>query len=186
MKVRKLQSRGLSIRAIAKKFGISRYAVRCYVNADTLPERRRPSMLDPFEPYLKKRREEGCCNGMQLWRELRKQGYPGSRKRVAQWVRQRREEPAPTTPNKYRSRSNASPGGSRAFRGSSPRQQVWLLLREPEDLSDDEQRALRQMRGLCEDVAAAHPLTQQFVRMIRAREAEAFDPWLEAPERGAV
>jgi hypothetical protein len=29
-------------------------------------------MLDPFEPYLKKRWEEGWRNGMQLWRELRK------------------------------------------------------------------------------------------------------------------
>jgi transposase len=55
-----------------------------------------------------------------------------------------------------------------------------LRLREPEDLADDEQEALKQMQGFCEDVAAAYPLTQQFVRMIRAREAEAFDPWFEA------
>ena len=70
-KVRKLHSRGMSLHAIARKLGISRY-----VNADTFPERRphrrRPSMLDPFEPYLKKRWEEGCRNGMHLWRELRK------------------------------------------------------------------------------------------------------------------
>jgi transposase len=189
-KVCKLHSRGMSLRAIARKLGISRYAVRRYVNADTFPERRphrrRPSMLDPFESYLKKRWEEGCRNGMQLWRELRKQGYLGSRKRVAQWVQQRRKEPASTTPKKYLSRSGGSPGGSSAARGSSPRQQVWLLLREPEDLSDDEQRALRQMQGICEDVAAAYSLTQQFVRMIRAREAEAFDPWLEAAEGSGV
>jgi transposase len=70
-KVRELHSRGMSMRTIAKKLGISRY-----VDADTFPERRphrrRPSMLDPFEPYLKRRWEEGCRNGMQLWRELRK------------------------------------------------------------------------------------------------------------------
>ena len=178
------------MRAIAEKLGISRYAVRRYVNADTFPERRphrrRPSMLDPFEPYLRKRWKEGCRNGMQLWRELRERGYPGSRKRVAQWVQQRRKEPAPTTPKKYLSRSGGLPSGSGAARGSSPRQQVWLLLREPEDLSDDEREALRQMLGVCEDVVAAYPLAQQFVRMIRAREAEAFNPWLEAAEGSSV
>jgi transposase len=189
--VRELHSRGMSMRTIAKKLGISRYAVRRYVNADTFPERRphrrRPSMLDPFEPYLKRRWEEGCRNGMQLWRDLHKQGYPGSRKRVAQWVQQRREEPAPTTPKKYLSRSSDGlPGGSGAARGSSPHQQAWLLLREPEDLSDDEREALKQMQGVCEDVVAAYPLAQQFVRMIRAREAEAFNPWLEAAEGSSV
>lgn len=46
----------MSMRVIAKKLSVSRYAVRRYVDADTFPERRphrrRPSMLDPFEPYL--------------------------------------------------------------------------------------------------------------------------------------
>jgi hypothetical protein len=129
-KVRKLHSRGMSMRAIAEKLGISRYAVRRYVNADTFPERRphrrRPSMLDSFESYLRRRWKEGTRNGMQLWRELRERGYPGSRKRVAQSVRQRRKEPAPTTPKKYLSRSGGSPSGSGAARGSTPRRQVWL------------------------------------------------------------
>jgi transposase len=75
---------------------------------------------------------------------------------------------------------------SEASGGSSPRQQVWLLLREPEDLVDDEREALKQMRGVCEDVAAVYPLAQQFVRMIRARQAEAFDSWLEAAEGSVV
>lgn len=115
----------------------------------------------PFEPYLRRRWEEGARNGVQLWRELQERGYPGSRKRVAQWVQQRREEPAPTTPNKYLSRSGGSLGGSasgsQTARSSSPRQ----LLRELEDLSDDERDALRQMRGACEDVAVAYPLARQ-------------------------
>lgn len=189
-KVRELHSRDMSMRAIDQKPSISRYAARRYVNSDTFPEhrshRRRPSMLDPFEPYFQKRWEEGCRNGLRLWRELRERGYPGSRERVAWWVQQRREEPAPTTPNKYLSRSGESPGGSGATRGSSPRRQVWLLVREPEDLSDDEREALTRMLGACEDVVAAYPLAQQFVRMFRPREVEAFVPWLEAAEASGV
>lgn len=42
------------------------------------------------------------------------------------------------------------------------------------------------MRGACEDVVAAYPLARRFVRMIRLREAEAFDPWLEAAEASGV
>ncbi|MEW6636358.1 MAG: transposase [Actinomycetota bacterium] len=179
-KVRTLHSRGMSLRAIANKLGISRYAVKRYANADTFPEhrphRRQPSMLDPYEPYLKERWKEGCRNGMQLWRELRERGYPGSRKRVAQWVQQRRKEPAASTPNKYLSRSGEFLGRSGASHGSSPRQQVWLLLRDPEDLIDDEQDALRQMQEACEEVVAAYPLAQQFVRMIRLRKVAALDP----------
>lgn len=189
-KVRELRFQGMSLRAIANKLCISRYAVKRYVNADTFPEhrphRRQPSMLDPFEPYLKKRWKEGCRNGMQLWRELRERGYPGSRKRVAQWVQQRREQPAASTPNKYLLHSGKSPGSSGASRGSSPRRQVWLLLRDPEDLSNDEQDTLRQMREACEEVAAAYPLTQQFVRMVRLRQAEVFDPWLKAVEASGI
>jgi hypothetical protein len=74
--------------------------------------------------------------------------------------------------------------------GCSPRLDAtpagMAALREPEDLSDDERKALRQMQGVCDDVAAAYPLAQQFVGKIRAREAEAFDPWLEAAERSGV
>lgn len=188
-KVRNTRSRGMSMRAISQKLGISRYAVRRHVNADTFPERhphrRQRSMLDPFETYLAGRWEEGCRNGVQLWRELQERGYPGSRKRVAQWVQQRREEPAPQTPKKYLSRSGSS-SRSRASRGSSPRRQVWLLLRQPEDLSDDEREALRKMREVCEDVGAAYPLAQQFARMIRLRKAEVFGPWLDAAEASGV
>jgi transposase len=189
-KVRRLHYQGMSLRAIANKLGISRYAVKRYANADTFPEhrphRRQPSMLDPFEPYLKKRWKEGCRNGMQLWRELRERGYPGSRKRVAQWVQREREEPAASTPSKYLSRSGESPGRSGTSHGSSPRQQVWLLLRDPEDLSDDEQDALGQMREACTEVVAAYPLAQQFVRMIRLRQVEALDLWLKAVEASAL
>ena len=42
------------------------------------------------------------------------------------------------------------------------------------------------MQGVCEDVVAAYPLAQQFVRMIQAREAEGFNPWLEAIEMSDV
>ena len=143
-------------------------------------------MLDPFEPHLKKRFEQGCGNGLQLWRELREMGYGGSRKRVAQWVQKRREEPAPSTPKRYlqgegnEGVSTADSGSKRQGAGASIRRLSWLLVREPERLSAAESTALAQMRRLCRDVKVVYPLAQEFVRMIREQEGAAFEPWLEA------
>lgn len=104
-KVKKLHEQGMEMLTICRATGMSRGAVRRYVHADTFPERRRhppqPSMLDPFKPYLARRWEEGCHVAMQLWREIKEQGYPGSPGRVLQWARQRRHEPAPSTPGRY-------------------------------------------------------------------------------------
>lgn len=58
----------MNMLAICRTLGMSREAVRRYVHADSFPERRRPprqsSMLDPFEPYLGKRWQEGCRNAL--------------------------------------------------------------------------------------------------------------------------
>jgi transposase len=187
--VRRLHAEGMSLRAIGKELGISRYLVQRYAKADAFPEHRphspRPSMLDPFEKYLEKRWEQGCHNGLQLWRELCEMGYTGSRKRVAQWAQKRRKEPAPSTPSRYLHSEGheevpTSEGDANEQSASaSVRRLSWLLVREPEQLCEAESAALAQMLRLCRDVRVVYPLAQEFVRMVREREAGAFEPWLE-------
>ena len=67
-----LHREGLSLRAIARHLHVSRKVVHRAVRAGTFPERvptsRRPSKLDPYLPYLRKRWEEGCHNSSQLAR----------------------------------------------------------------------------------------------------------------------
>ena len=104
--VRELHERGLGILTIANRLlGMSRGAVRKYVRSETFPERPkhlpRSSMLGPFEPYLLERWREGCRNALQLYREIKEQGYPGGQGGVLRWARRRRENPAPSTPGKY-------------------------------------------------------------------------------------
>jgi hypothetical protein len=83
--VRMLSQQGLSIRTIARSLGLSRQRVRHYLQVESLPEAaprpRSPvtSKLDPFVPYVLKRWNEGEFNGTQLYREIRDQGYTGSR-----------------------------------------------------------------------------------------------------------
>lgn len=164
--------------AICRTLGMSREAVRRYVHADSFPERRRPphqpSILDPFEPYLGKRWQEGCRNALRLWREIKKQGYPDTPKRVLEWARQRREEPAPSTPGRYQAtmakrcqkRTLRDPIG-KADRTPSPKRLVWLLLDNPEELESTERGALDEMLKASNDVAVIYPLTQQLKKMIK-------------------
>lgn len=74
-KVKKLYEQGMNMLAICRTLGMNREAVRRYVHADSFPKRRRPprqlSILDPFEPYLGKRWQEGCRNASLLWREIK-------------------------------------------------------------------------------------------------------------------
>jgi transposase len=193
--VRALRVQGLGQRAIARRLRINRATVRRFLAADAFPERApqppRASMLDPFAAHLERRWAEGCRNGMQLWREVRERGYPGSRKLVARWVQQRRPAPAPTTPTKYRTRARPVPDGgdqptAAAGRRASSRRLAWLLVRDPDRLTVPERAALAQMRQACRDVDAAYPLVREFVRMIRERTPEALAPWFATVAATAV
>jgi len=187
-KVKKLHEQGMSMLAICRALGMSRGAVRRYVHADSFPERPRhppqESMLDPFKPYLAKRWEEGSHVAMQLWREIKEQGYPGAPGRVLQWARQRRREPAPTTPGRYvdsmrkKTSKNSKSSPRKASRPLSSRRLAWIMVGEAEHLSSEERHALQRAIEACADVAAIHPLVQKFSNMVRSREAGGLEEWL--------
>jgi transposase len=71
--VRSAHQRGLSQRAIAQEFGITRKTVRRFLQATEFPEqapRGRRTALTPYREYLEKRWAEGCHNASLLCREL--------------------------------------------------------------------------------------------------------------------
>ena len=187
--VQRLVAEGLSLRAIARRLKLARGTVRRYHRTAVAPERaahaRRPSMLDPHTPYLAQRWEEGCRNGLQLWRELCERGYPGSHKLVTLWVRARRTEPAPTTPRRHRPKPDDPPAVRPAGRPSA-RRLAWLLVREHEQLRPQEQALLARLQAACPDAATAYPLIRQFVQMVRQPSAEPLDAWLERAEASGV
>lgn len=188
-KVKELHGKGMKMLAIRRVTGMSRGAVRRYVHADSFPERRRPppqqSMLDPFIPYLARRWEEGNHVAMQLWREIKEQGYPGSPGRVLQWARQRRREPAPTTPGRYvdsmrkKTSKNSKRSSLKPSRPLSSRRLAWMMVSDPEELSPDEWHALERAMEACADVGAIYPLVQRFSEMVRSRQAKEFEGWLK-------
>ena len=194
--VRELYRRGLGILTIARLLGMSRGAVRKYVRSEGFPERprhpRRPSVLDPFEPYLLERWQEGCRNALQLYREIKEQGYLGGQGGVLRWARRRREIPAPSTPGRYLSQvaercemqSVSRPSGTE--KPSSPRRAVWLLLAHPDSLDAEDKRFLERMSRCSPETAKAHQLTQRFRKMVRQKDPEDFRQWLEDALKSGV
>lgn len=105
-KVHRLRRAGLPIKTIGWQLKMSRMTVYRYLSFAQLPERAAkklpPSILEPYVGYLTERWKAGCRNASQLWREIVNQGYPGSRRQVSRWVAERREQPLPTVPDRYR------------------------------------------------------------------------------------
>jgi transposase len=60
----------------------------------------------------------------------------------------------------------------------APRHLVWLLLRDPSDLDEQQQRTLRFLRQ-AQWGEELYGLAQRYVKIIRERDVEAFDHWLE-------
>ena len=63
-----LQQQGWSLRRIARELGVGQRTVQRYVTTGHFLEiatrRSMSSMLDRFEPYLRRRWQEGCHNAM--------------------------------------------------------------------------------------------------------------------------
>jgi transposase len=201
-----LYKQGMSILGIAEQLRMSRSTVRNFVYAGAFPERanvlRTKSRLDPYVPYLEKRLAQGCRNANQLWRELVAQGFSGDYKLVNRWLSPRREKPG----RKHSLREKDvlglteeeeagtySPQPQRVETGEgvqpvtleAPRHLVWLLLRDASSLESKEQRTL----GLIRQhplVDKLYGLAQGFVKLMRERDVEAFDPWIENSMRCAI
>ena len=189
-KVHRLQQAGHTVCAIARQLKLSRTTVYRYLSMNSVPERsarqRRTSMLDPFVGYLSQRWIAGCRNASQLWREIKQHGYPGTRRQVAQWAYERREQPGRTTPRKFVQRSSRSDDqfithDVTADRRPLPaaRRLVWLLLKHTDQL-EAEEVSLRDELLTHPALAQARKLAQDFQRIIRQRQARSFETWCTA------
>jgi transposase len=173
--VQELYSQGVQIKAIAKQLKLSRMTIFRYVRlgADPVPVHRRPrpSMIDPYVPFLYQRWQDGCRNGGQLWRELQELGYPGSRKMLTVWVgQQRKKEGTPSSSPSLPSQSTAP----------TSRRLAWFLVRDPQSLTMAEQAVIVQLQQTCQEAMIAYRLVHDFQRIMKCRLAEELNGWLKA------
>jgi transposase len=174
-----LHRQGLSARMIARQVGLSRNTVRRYLAAETFPEQgprsKRRSLLDPYLPYLRERWQAGCQNAAQLQHEIAARGYRGSRTTVrslvSDWRARSPQEARRTTGPKRKAPAPST-------RRLSSRQASFLLVKQPDVLTETQRNHLQQITQASDDLKLAYELTQQFVTMIRQHQADPLDGWL--------
>jgi transposase len=170
--VRRLRETGSTQEEIARKLSLSTRTVRRWEQAGQFPERRtappRRQRLDRFLPYLEQRWEEGLQNALALWREVREQGYRGSRGAVQRWAtRQRKMAPSKSQPTRP------------MITIPRPRQATWWLLQEPAERETEHHQFVCALEQLCPAIAQAASQARAFLQLLRQRQPERFSDWLE-------
>lgn len=183
-----------TLSAISRDLAMNIKTVRKYACADVFSERSKhagKSILDPYVSYLNTRHQEGCENASQLWREIRRQGFFGSKRQVLKWMRERRRSPAPTTPGKYveslqaQKQAAVTKGTGTTPELPSTKQLAWLFVQEPATLQNEAAPILARVLQDAE-VAHVHKLARRFVDMVRQKRPEELDTWLEACAESSV
>lgn len=158
---------------------ISARTVQRFLQAGTFPERaprrRGPTLLTPFEPFLRERWNAGCHNATHLWRELQQRGFTGRYGIVALHL--------------HRWRTTGRPGASRCVRritSYSPRQTVWLVLRPSEKLTADECAYLLHLQQGCPEVMLAQALVEEFAAVLKEHTVTGLYAWLHRAEECGV
>jgi transposase len=171
--VRRRQSAGEPLIAIARAMKLARGTVHQYARAEEFPERaiRRPghSIIDPHLAYLQARLVEGCENAAILWREIRERGFTGTAKQIRRWLSEQRTTPARTAPHRWRGRIPPDPAvaGGGAPRLPSPRQLAWLVVQPLAMLAAADAAIVARVEQDTEAAIVAK-LARRFTALVRA------------------
>ena len=118
-----------------------------------------PRPLDAYVRDLEARWRAGCRNAWRLWRELREQGFTGSRDPVARWAAlRRREDPPPRAAEVRRAAAWPEPSSRRCAR---------LLTTPPDKLAAPERLFLAHLAETAPELAQAGELATRFAALIR-------------------
>jgi transposase len=176
--VARLHREGVPIRRIARRLGMARNAVRRWLRAGEAPVYRRApgsSTLDRHRAYVERRWAEGCRNSAQLWRELRDRGFEGGYDIVRRWAIRRRGRDAGD-------RDCPLP----LWRVPSSRRAARLLTTPDQTLTRADRQFVDTLTALSSEIRTAVQAVNEFNRILRERDAAAFDCWLATTQATAL
>lgn len=181
-KVWKLHHQGWSSGAIARKVGVSSRTVQRYLLTTTFPERQArsdqgKSLLNPYKNYLLQQYNLGHRRIKDLFGEIQKQGYSGSYMTVTRYIRQLAQAQGVEL-RKYPKGRRLPKVVDQQRPALTPRRAAFIVLRLPETLDPDESLVLHQLAQQPE-LADAIELAQKFAQLVRHRQPEILDSWLE-------
>jgi hypothetical protein len=158
--VHELRSRNVGLLECARRLGLSMNTVKRYDRASE-PERLqrvpkyRPTLVDPYRDYLRKRRaEEPGVPVRYLLSEIRERGYQGSSNLLVRYINQGRlDSDRPHL---------------------SPRRAARILLTRPDRLTGGQAETRARLQVACPEMTALASLISSFAEMLApARENEA-------------
>jgi transposase len=185
-----LHRQGWTAPAIAQQVGLSLRTVQRDLQSATFAGRRRrsdlgESVLTPYKPYLLERWNAGCYTAMRLFRDLRQRGYTGGYGVVAAYARRLRQ--AQGLPPGHRHARQPLPAVAEpACQPLTPRRATWLVLRRVAKRTEAEAQQLAHLRAQQAEVAETIDLAQDFAHLVRQRQPEYLDPWLQRATTSAV
>jgi transposase len=167
--VQALRAQGQGIRAIAKELNLDRKTARRFFYATGVEELlaktlNRPTLLDDYKPYLNQRFNEGCTDTAILTAEIRKLGYRGSERTVYRYVlpfrpSRKAPDPAPVAPK--------------------IRHVTGWIMRDPDNLSDEDEQRLRAVLARCPELEATRRHVGAFAHMIRDLRGDRLSDWMD-------
>jgi transposase len=162
--VRALADQGVPIKQIVLRTGSSRQTVRRILRGERDDVFRvRANSLEPWLVQLDEAWSNGCRNSAELWRRLRRDGFGGSLRVVTEWATRRR-------------RSAAAPACGPRKCPSSRR--IAMMLTERRDHLTKED-AVTIIENAIPTHAAARQLLERFQAMIRRRDVDGLEAWLD-------
>ena len=177
--VRRLQAEGVGLREIGRRLHLARKTVRRFARADRFPERQprppQPTLITPYDPYLRRRWADGCHTATVLWREVRARGFRGGYSAFAGHLQRWRDHAG--------SRSAALPPPPKSV---SVQQASWQLLQLAETMAPEDQAYVQALRERCPEVTLLQKLAHAFVELVRERQGAKFTPWLEQAEGSGI
>jgi transposase len=178
-----LHRQGWRVAAIATQVGRSCRTIERYLRTPTWPVRQHRShygrsVLNPYKDYLLARWNAGCHTAIQLFQEIQPQGYRGSYRRVAAYVSRIRQ--AQGVPPRRQGRRQSLPVVAEPTSPPlTPRRATWLVLRRETQRTEAETQQLDQLQAQQPEVGEAITLAQDFAQLVRQRQPDALDPWLQ-------
>ncbi|HEX5300700.1 MAG TPA: ISL3 family transposase [Streptosporangiaceae bacterium] len=184
--VQALRAEGCPVREIARRLGLARGTAAKFAGAASIDEllvkaTRRPSILDPFKPYLGQRWNDGVTSAAALHEEIRARGWTGGILTVERYLRQfrtadGRDRQARAQPQLTAPSAPAPP---------KPRQVTRWIMTHPDHLASDDAADLARLLDASPGLAAAAGHVRSFAAMMTRRQGLlALEDWLTAVEAG--
>jgi transposase len=184
--VQALRAEDCSVREIARRLGLARNTAWKFANAASIDEllvkaTSRPSILDPFKPYLNQRWNDGITSAAALHAEIRARGWQGGILTVERYLRQfrtadGRDRQARAQPQLTAPSAPAPP---------KPRQVTRWIMTHPDHLASDDAANLARLLDASPPLAAAAGHVRSFAGMMTRRQGLlALEDWLTAVEAG--